>query len=145
MLSITPNRDIVIGCHFPAQQPPEWMDEAWPMPLSILIPGHNTNAALNIYYNASAQTPRVSLHRSDTRNWTEMIWCTIALCKGATLLPPTDMKLVFLFRFLVIKGFIILLSTTEIRPNMTPQQDLGVVSCESCLELLFYWGNILSK
>lgn len=81
MLSITPNRDIVIGCHFPDQQPPEWMDEAWPMPLSILIPGHNTNAALNIHYNASAQTPRVSQHRSDTRNRTEMICCTIALCK----------------------------------------------------------------
>lgn len=145
MLSITPNRDIVIGCHFPAQQPSEWMDEAWPMPLSILIPGHDANAALNIHYNASAPTPRVSQHRSDTRNRTEMIWCTIALSKGATLAPPTDMKLVFLFRFLVINGFIILLSTTEIRPNMTPQRDLGAVSCESCPELLFYWGNILSK
>lgn len=106
MLSITPNRDIVIGCHFPAQQHSEWMDEAWPVLLSILIPGHEVNAALNIHYNALAPTPHVSQHRSDTRNQTEMIWCTIALSKGATLASPTDMKLVFLFRFLVINGFI---------------------------------------
>lgn len=37
---------------------------------------------------------------------TEMIRCTIALFNGATLAAPTDMKLIFLFRFLVINGFI---------------------------------------
>lgn len=90
MLSITPNRDIVIGCHFPAQQPPEWMDEAWPMPLSILIPGHDANAALNIHYNASAPDPRLSQHRPDQTLETVLRWSDALLHFQGSYINSSD-------------------------------------------------------